>query len=637
MLQSIHDRIKGWMAYVTLGAIASTFVLWGINWTTDAPDYAAKVDGQPIPLSQVRESYQQQLIQLQRRGGPPVEEAQRSALKQRVLDDYIGSEALVARAQELGYRVSDANLLKSMAQIPAFQVAGKFDQAHAVAVLQAQGRSVAEVEGLIRRQVQLEQLEGGMRTSSFTTPTELRQITALMAEQRELAWLVVPAAPLAATATPDEPAIAAFYAAHKQDYMTPELVNLRYIEVNLAQTAAAVSVSEAQLKAYFDEQKAKNPDVYSQAEQRRVRHILFQVSDPKDDAAVKAKAEQILKRAQAGEDFAKLAAEYSQDPGSAHQGGDLGMSDRRVWVAPFADAAFAMQVGEIRGLVRTQFGYHILKLDAIQAATAKTFEQSRGDIEAEYRRNEAERQFNSIQDRIADAALQNSTDIEVVARKAGLPVMQVADFSRQSGGGALGSSPKLIEAVFSPDVLDGHLSQIIEVEKGRGVLVRATDHRLPQQRSLEEVRGAVIAAWKQQRGVELAASLAADAVKKLEAGQSLESLAKSPGGGLTSLPLQAPRFVARNEPAVPAPLGRAAFEVPKPAPGKPAYRSVALGNGDSAVLAVLAVREDPAANQASEDLFRRQFAQQIGAGEAESYATAARARAKVIVNPHAMD
>src|SRR6202044_4256097 len=141
-----------------------------------------------------------------------------------------------------------------------------------------------------------------------------------------------------------------------------------------------------QLKAYYDEQKQKTPERFTQPEQRRVSHILLPVAAPKDDAAVKAKAEGILKRAQAGEDFAKLAKEFSQDPGSAPQGGDLGWSERKVFVGPFADAAFGMKVDEIRGPVKTQFGYTILKLDGIHRPAVKTFEEAKAELETEYKR-----------------------------------------------------------------------------------------------------------------------------------------------------------------------------------------------------------------------------------------------------------
>jgi peptidyl-prolyl cis-trans isomerase D len=632
MLQTIHDKITGWVAYVILGAIALVFVLWGINWTFGAPTYAAKVNGSEISVNDVREAYQRQLAQAERASNGGLDDAQRNEIKQRVMQDFVGGEALLTRVQALGYRVSDADLLKAMSQIPAFQVDGKFDYARAVAVLKAQGRSVAEVEGLIRRQVQLEQLDSAMRATSFTTDAELKRLRSLTRQQREIAWLTLPAAKYAADAVPDEAALKAFYEQHKGEYLTPETVDLRYVEISLASLAAGVSVSEAQLKSFYEEQKAKNPEGYVTAERRRARHILFAVSDPKDDVAAKAKAEEILKRAQGGEDFAKLAKEFSQDPGSAQQGGDLGWSERKVWVAPFADAAFGMQPGEIRGPIKTQFGYHIIKLDGIQPATEKTFEQSKGDVEAEYRRNEAERQFNGLQDKLADAALQNGTDIEVVARKAGLPILTIDGFSRLTGGGALGNASKVIEAAFSQDVLDGHLSPIVEVEKGRGVVLHATDHKLPQQRPLEAVRAEVVAAWKKQRGIELALAAAADAAKRLGDGESWDAVAKALGGTV-----EPARFVSRSDASVPVEVRMSAFEAPKPQ-DKPIYQAVRMNDGGAAVFGLRALREEPAGDgrQSDADL-KRQFAEAVASADAQSYAMAARADAKVALNPQAID
>src|SRR5271154_1505620 len=401
MLQSIHDKLKGWLAYVVLGAIGLVFVFWGINWTLSAPTYVAKVNGTEISSNEVRQSYQQQLAQVERQANAPLDEAMRNEIKRRVLDDYVNSEALVTRADKLGYRVSDEELLAEMSRIPAFQVDGKFDKAHALAILNAQGRSVSEIEGMFRRDVKLRQLDTALSVSSFATPTELKEFRALVRQQRELAWMTLTAAKYAADAVPDAAAVKTYYDAHKSEYMTPETVNLRYVELSLADLSSKVSVDESQLKAYYDEQKAKTPERFSQAEQRRVSHILLAVNDPKEDAAVKTKAEGILKRAQAGEDFSKLAKEFSQDPGSANQGGDLGWSERKVFVGPFADAAFGMKVDEIRGPVKTQFGYHILKLDGIQPPAVKTFEEAKAELATEYKRNEAERLFNNAQDSLA--------------------------------------------------------------------------------------------------------------------------------------------------------------------------------------------------------------------------------------------
>ena len=631
MLQSIHDKLKGWLAYVVLGAIGLVFVFWGINWTLSAPTYAAKVNGSEISSNEVRQTYQQQLAQMERQSNVPLDDAMRNEIKRRVLDEYVNSEALVTRADDLGYRVSDSELLAEMSKVPAFQVDGKFDQAHALAVLNAQGRSVSEIEGLFRRDAKLRQLDAALNASSFATPTELKEFRALTRQQRELAWLTLSATKYAASATPDDAAIKAYYDAHKSEYMTPETVNLRYVELSLAQPESKVSVDDAQLKAFYEEQKTKTPDRFSQAEQRRVRHILLPVNDPKEDAAVKLKAEGILKQAQGGEDFSKLAKEFSQDPGSAAQGGDLGWSEKKVFVGPFADAAFSMKVDEIRGPVKTQFGYHILKLDGIQPPAVKTFEQSKAELETEYKRNEAERLFNNAQDQLADAALQNATDIESVAKKAGLTVQDIANFNRNDGGGALGKVPAVIDAAFSQDVLDGRLSPIVEVEKGRGVVLRSTDHQVPQQKPIDAVRTDVVAAWKKQRGVELASAAAADAAKRLNAGESWDAVAKSLG-----LTAQAPKFIARSDQDVPMEIRTTAFRAPKPAQ-KSIYENLSFANGDAAVLAFSAVREDPNAAIVKDADIRRQFASQIASSEAQSYAAAARADAKVTLNPKAMD
>jgi peptidyl-prolyl cis-trans isomerase D len=671
MLQTIHDKLKGWLAGVVLGIIGLVFVFWGINWTLTAPSYAAKVNGTEVSVNEVRQSYQQQLAQAERQANGSLNDAQRSDIKKRVLDEYVNSEALVTHADALGYRVSDADLLKAMGQVPAFQVDGKFDYAHAVALLRAQGRSPLEIESYFKRDVKLQQLDTALNLSSFATPTEVKQIRSLTKQQRELAWFTYSAEKFASQATPDDAALKTYYEAHKFEYMTPETVDVRYVEISLSQLGSKVSVDDAQLKAYYEEQKTKTPERFSQPEQRRVSHILLPVANPSDDAAVKAKAEGILKRAQAGEDFAKLAKEFSQDPGSAAQGGDLGWSERKVWVTPFADAAYSMKVDEIRGPVKTQFGYHILKLVGIQPATVKTFEQSRADLETEYRRNEAEKLFNNAQDELADAALQNATDIDVVARKAGLTVEEVPVFSRIDGGGALGKVPAVLEAAFSQDVLDGRLSPIVEVEKGRGVVLRATDHKLPQQKPLDAVRDLVVSAWKKQRGVELAGAAAADAVKRLTAGESWDAMAKSAGattgpgaaaavkpaaaaataaaagakaasGAVTgaaaaaNAQVQAPKFVSRADQDVPMEIRTTAFGEPKPA-GKPIYSDAQLANGDAAVIALSAVREAPDDPKANDANMRRQIAAQVASTEAQSYAAGARADAKVILNPQAIE
>src|ERR1700685_810436 len=225
MLQSIHDKLKGWVAGVVLGAIGLVFVFWGINWTMSAPTYAAKVNGVEISPNEVRQSYQQQLAQIERQSNAPLDDTMRNEIKRRVLDEYVNTEALVTRADDLGYRVSDQQLLQAMSQVPAFQVDGKFDLSHAVAVLNAQGRSVSEIEGMFRRDVKLRQLDTALMASSFVTASEHKRQREIARQQRELSWFTVSAAKYTAAATPDDAQANAYYDAHKTEYMTPETVN----------------------------------------------------------------------------------------------------------------------------------------------------------------------------------------------------------------------------------------------------------------------------------------------------------------------------------------------------------------------------------------------------------------------------
>jgi peptidyl-prolyl cis-trans isomerase D len=239
--------------------------------------------------------------------------------------------------------------------------------------------------------------------------------------------------------------------------------------------------------------------------------------------------------------------------------------------------------------------------------------------------------FNAAQDQLADAALQNGTDIDVVAKKSGLTVKEISGFSRQSGGGGLGAAPNVIQAAFSQDVLDGRLSPITEIEKGRGVVLRGSNHKLPQQKPLSAVLAEVTEAWKKQRAVELAAGAAQDALKHLNAAdQTLDAIAKSAGATA-----QAPKFVGRQDQTVPMEIRKAAFVAPKPG-GKPSFQIVTLANGDSAALAVSAVRTDPGPDSMAGQ-FKRQYADEVAGTEAMAYANAARAQAKVSLNPQAID
>ena len=240
-------------------------------------------------------------------------------------------------------------------------------------------------------------LEGGIRASNFLTAAELTRLSALEDQQREVRYFTLAAEQFAGSVKVDDAAVEAYYKAHQSQYMTPESDKLEYAELRLESLTGQQTVSDADVHAAYE--KAKSHLLVP--EKRRARHILI---TGKDDAAALAQAQQVLAQVKAGKDFGELAKQYSQDPGSAKNGGDLGWAERGSFVAPFADALFGMQVGEVKGPVKTQYGYHIIRLDEVQAAKGKSFEEARADLEAQLRRDRATDRFGEIQEQLQTKA-----------------------------------------------------------------------------------------------------------------------------------------------------------------------------------------------------------------------------------------
>jgi peptidyl-prolyl cis-trans isomerase D len=245
---------------------------------------------------------------------------------------------------------------------------------------------------------------------------------ALEGEVRDIEYATVPVADFLARAVVTAEQVAAWYGEHKTEYMTPELVDLQYLQISLADIAAGVQVTDEALHRYYDEVA---PERYAVAEQRRARHILIETGS--DGAASKRRAAGLLARLQAGEDFAKLARENSDDPGSKSEGGELGWAGREAYVAPFADALFALQPGQVSGLVETQFGQHIIQLEEVRPATQRSFDEVRSELEADYRREQAQTKFyelGSLQTRHCrtDRARQRRAKLGLTADAAALRV-----------------------------------------------------------------------------------------------------------------------------------------------------------------------------------------------------------------------
>ena len=632
MLQRIGDALKGqkWLAYIVLGALAVVFAAWGaygiVNLNFGGSSYAAEANGAKIPLEEARSAWLRQQTQWQQRlGGTEISAQLRTTLQNQVLESLIRSALLTERTDRLGYRVSHAALREAVQEEPAFQINGQYSPEAARAALAQAGISLEKYESELRTEVQRLQLEGGIRASDFLTASELARLTDLEGQEREVRYLVLPLDQFKAAAKVDDAAVEAYYKSHPAQYMTPESDRLQYAELRLEALAAQQSVSDADLHAAYEKQKGR----LETPEKRRARHILI---TGKDDRSARAQAEQVLAQAKAGKDFGELARQYSQDPGSAHNGGDLGWADRNSFVKPFADALFGMKVGEIEGPIKTQFGYHIIRLDEIQPGKGKSFEEARNELEAQLRRDRATDRFGEIQEQLSAKLADPGADLATLAQEYRLQPGEVSSYAKGAGAAPLGAAPALQELLFGePPLAVGRIGGPVLVGDDRLVLVKVLEHRKPAPQSLAQVRDGIVAAITREQESAAALKAAGSARDRLTAGASFDEIAKE-----LKVSADPAHFIGRSDPSVPAQVRDAVFAVPRPA-GKPEFRAVALGDGGAAIVAVSAVRASTVHDAQAQRARALEEAQRLGMADVRAYEENVRRTADVRKNPKAFE
>jgi peptidyl-prolyl cis-trans isomerase D len=634
MLQNLGDKLKRhkWLGYLVLGPLALIFAAWGaygvVNTSFGSSSYGLKVNDQEFSVATIQNSWQQRLAQIQAQQKTDIPAVERTLLQQQLIDQYVRTAVMQQRAKDFGFRVSNAELLDAMRKESAFQVDGQFDAAAYRTALAQAGLSVTTYETDLRAGLAVDQLTEGLQLGNFLTNAEVAQIFALENEQREVRFALLPLARFEAGVNPDEAQIKAWYEAHASDYLTTESVRLQYADLKLDSVAATVPIDSADLQSWYD----KNQSRYSEVEQRHAHHILIKVAanaDAKTDAAALTKAQDLLAQIRKGADFADVAKKNSDDSGSAAQGGDLGFADASAYVKPFADALFKLKPGELSEPVRTEYGYHIIRLDELHPAHAKTLADSRAEIEADYRRDRAADTFGDRQEQIQQKLEAGTTgDLAGLAKDFGLTVGEVTEFTRTDGG-ALGTNADLNRVVFSTDMLaGGRVGGPVALADDHLVLVKVLEHHEPAPKPLASVRSDIIAAIRKDTGTRLARAAADNALKQLDSGASFDTVVKSLG-----VNAPAASFVARTDPQLPAQVRDAAFAVAPPAAGKPAFRVVPLEEGGAAVLAVSAVRPGtPGTNPTSDQKLISEYARRDREALLEAYVQDLQQHAKIQTN-----
>jgi peptidyl-prolyl cis-trans isomerase D len=628
MLQSIRDKITGWFAMVFLGAIAIVFIFWGVDMGSNAgARYAAEVNGEGIDIETVRRAWQEREQRLQQMLRGPVPEEMVKSQQQALIDEQIRTELLTQRARELGYRVSDAMMQQTINGFAELQVDGKFSQERYELLLRQQGRTIGEFERDLRASMEIEQLQRGIAASAFVTPIELLRREALEGEQRELDYAVIPASSFLTAVTVTDAQIQSWYEAHQGEYKTPETVDLEYLELKLADVERDVPVNDEALQAYYEQVKEQ----LTTPERRRARHILITTEGGVDDATALKTVDEVMAKLNGGGDFAALAKQYSKDAVSAAKGGDLDWAARGMFVGPFEDALFAMSKGELRGPVKTQFGYHILRLDETEGGETKSFADARAELERDYRVDKAQALFYERSQKLADEAFKALTELATVGTALNLPVQKVAGYTRQ-GGGVFGSETKVIEAVFRTESLEkGENSALIGLGDDRAIVLRVAAHQAPVQLPVAAVRTQIEFKLKEQGARDAAAKRGAELLARLSGGAVWTAVLTE-----AKLATIGKRTIGRTDSSVPAPVRKAAFDIPRTAvaPAKIAYRGTVTEDGSYAIVAVSDVRAGVLVAGTPESAAKaRQAVQSQGGGEFNVYVSEAVRNAKIERNP----
>jgi peptidyl-prolyl cis-trans isomerase D len=627
MLQTIRDKITGGvLAIILLGSIAVVFVFWGIDFKNTQRTFAAQVDGERISIEAVQSAWQRRQSQLQQmlRGELPPD--MMKAQQAMVLDQFVEERLLKQRAERFGYRVTDQELARRVMERHEFQVDGKFSMDRENQLLAASGLTEIGWEAQLHDALLIDQLRNAVIESAFVLPYELDRSYAIERQEREIDYALIPASDYAASTSITDEQVKKWYEENQQNYMLPETVNLQYIELTRAQAESTIEVTEQALREYYDQVKER----LTTQEERRARHILITVGDGVDDAAAQKKAEELAAKAKAGADFAQLAKDNSKDAGSAAQGGALDMSPREVWPGPFGDAMFSMAVGEIR-VVKSESGWHVLKLEEIQPGHVKTFEEVHAELEAEYRKERAQNIFYEQSQKLADLAFSALTELDSVAKQLNLPLKTINGFTRE-GGGEFAQQQSVIDAAFSDEVLERRQnSPLVTVGDDIALVLRVTDHKAAEPRPLDTVSAQIREQLKSQRMREAAAAQGAFALARLQKGE--------PWAAVTSalhLGAVGKRFMNRQDGVAPAAIVRAAFTAPNTeiSEAKPYFGGVTTEDGNYAVYAVSQVRNaDPSKEPAAEKNNRRRRAEvQAGNEEFAAYLGEAERTTKIVKN-----
>ena len=500
MLQTIRDKFTGWIAIVFIGLLSMTLVIsfGNMDQTPLQDDVVITVNGEEITLFEFQEEFSNKLVEFQDVLGDEVPEVLEQTIKESAAEDLIIRRLLLDYLSNSGYRVSPEYVAELIRTNETFLLGGVFDIENYKAILASQGVTIEQFENDLRLQLEINQLRRGLIETAFITNTEFTKFIELQMQERTGQLLTIDSSRFMDQVEINPAEVSDYYESNLDLFQSNEEVDVEYLEITIEDVAQQVEFSADDLRDYYE----NNLDRFVTNEERKSSHILIAIDDDTTDEQAAELIEEIQSKLDT-QTFEDLAKEYSDDPGSAAVGGDLGWAEPGLFVPEFESALFSMNVGEISAPVKTDFGYHLIRMDDIKTGQQQAFEDIEYELELEYSRLLAEEELFELADQMADLTLQSYNELATVADKMSLELNNLDAFSR-TGSTFLHQDPEMVNILFSPGSIElGENTPLFQI--GDSVIVaRAKAHRLPATKEFSEVQADIQSFLMNNRAMNLA-------------------------------------------------------------------------------------------------------------------------------------
>ena len=600
MLEAMRKALKGWVGKVLIFIFITPFLFFGassIFSVFSGGDEPVEVNGEGISVEEIARTVEMNKQQLQQQFGENFDPSlfSDSAMRENAKQQLINQKLAEQYAKDRKLDVSFEKVSEVIREIPAFHDEfGEFSQEMFERVLVQQGLSAKRVIEMIRSDMSVEQVQRTLMSSHFMLETELQDMDVLRNQKRDIAYLELSLEKFRKNIEVSDEQVEDYYQANAARYMTEETLTIDYLTLSPDEFSAQVVISEDDIKQKYESEIS---DLKLQQE-RQAAHILIALDEGENAKSAKEKIDGIAKELKAGADFSELAKKYSQDSGTAEQGGDLGMAARGAYVPEFEAALYALESkGAVSEPVLTEFGYHLIKLLDIEDKELPDFDSEKDRIKnlliAAESRNIFQEKLSEIEEIIYE-----SPDLVDAANLLGKKVLISDAFSRKRGSG-IAAHIAVREAAFSQTVLvDKENSALIELDDGQVVVLRANTYNPSVIRGLAEVREQVVSALKNQLAAEQIVVKRDEIIEMLEAGENANGIAQKVGSVW-----QTKEQIKRQQAGIPAEVLAEAFKMPRPQDATKSISSVSKANGDLSVITLTKVY-DGFSEMSAEDLTR---------------------------------